>query len=62
MIGNIDVYYSFRSPYSYLASPDLLRLKQDYFVDVNLRVILPIAVRAPDYSVRGTNNGPAIFS
>lgn len=49
MNDEIDVYYSFRSPYSYLASPDLVRLKQDYLVDVNLRVILPIAVRAPDY-------------
>ena len=49
MNDQIDVYYSFRSPYSYLASPDMLGLKQDYDVPVNLRVILPIAVREPGY-------------
>lgn len=49
MDNQIDVYYSFRSPYSYLASPDMLRLKQDYAVAVNLRVVLPIAVRSPGY-------------
>ncbi len=49
MIDETDVYHCFRSSYSYLASPDLVRLKQDHLVDVNLRVILPIAVRAPGY-------------
>jgi len=42
----VDVYWSFRSPYSYLATPDLLRLDDDFDVDVNLRVVLPIAVRS----------------
>lgn len=42
----VDVFWSFRSPYSYLATPDLVRLKQDYDVDVVLRPVLPIAVRA----------------
>jgi 2-hydroxychromene-2-carboxylate isomerase len=46
MPETIDVYWSFRSPYSYLATPDLLRLREDYDVDVNLRVVLPIAVRS----------------
>lgn len=41
----LDVYWSFRSPYSYLATPDLLRLRLDYNVDVKLRVVLPVAVR-----------------
>lgn len=49
MTDQIDVYYSFRSPYSYLASPDMANLKNDYEVDVNLRVVLPIAVRASNY-------------
>ena len=42
----IATYWSFRSPYSYLAIPDLLRLRQDYDVDIQLRVVLPLAVRA----------------
>ena len=46
MPETIDVYWSFRSPYSYLATPDLLRLRENYDVDVNLRVVLPIAVRS----------------
>lgn len=41
----VDVYWSFRSPYSYLATPDLISLKEDYDVDVKLRVVLPVAVR-----------------
>ena len=46
MTESIDAYWSFRSPYSYLATPDLLRLREDYEVEVNLRVVLPIAVRS----------------
>lgn len=48
MRDTIDVYWSFRSPYSYLVTPDLLRLRQDYEVDVKLRPVLPIALRASD--------------
>lgn len=44
----VDVYWSFRSPYSYLATPDMVKLRDDYAVDVNLRVVYPIAVRAPE--------------
>ena len=46
MTGTVDVYWSFRSPYSYIATPDLLKLRDDYDVDVKLRPVLPIAVRA----------------
>jgi len=41
----IDVYWSFRSPYSYLVTPDLLRLREDFDVAVNLRVVLPTIIR-----------------
>jgi 2-hydroxychromene-2-carboxylate isomerase len=43
----VDVYWSFRSPYSYLVTPDLARLREDYDVDVLMRIVLPIAVRNP---------------
>ena len=45
MADVLDVYFSFRSPYSYLATPDLLRIREDFDVDVKLRVVLPVAVR-----------------
>ncbi|MEE4661617.1 MAG: DsbA family protein [Halieaceae bacterium] len=44
----VDVFWSFRSPYSYLVTPDLLRLKDDYEIDVRLRPVLPIAVRTKE--------------
>lgn len=44
----VDVYWSFRSPYSYLATPDMLALQRDYRVTVNVRVVLPIALRSPE--------------
>lgn len=48
MTANIDVFWSFRSPYSYIATPDLIRLREDYEVEVRLRPVLPIAVRTKD--------------
>jgi len=45
MSANVDVFWSFRSPYSYLVTPDLLRLRDDFDVTVTLRPVLPIAVR-----------------
>jgi len=53
----IDVYWSFRSPYSYLATPGLMQIAEDYEVELNLRVVLPIAVwaclmRSPPIPIR----------
>lgn len=45
----VDVFWSFRSPYSYLATPRLVRLAAEYDVDVNIRVVLPLAVRIPGF-------------
>lgn len=44
----VDVYWSFRSPYSYLATPGMLDIRKRYEVEVNLRVVLPIAIRDPE--------------
>ena len=43
----IDVYWSFRSPYSYFVTPDLVKLCADYDVEIAVRIVLPIAVRDP---------------
>ena len=45
----IDVFWSFRSPYSYLATPRLVELEREYDLDVNVRPVLPIAVRIPGF-------------
>lgn len=46
---SIDVFWSFRSPYSYLATPRLVRLERDYDLEVNVRPVLPLAVRKPEF-------------
>lgn len=48
MAETIDVYWSFRSPYSRLVVPDLIQLRDDFDVDVQLRPVLPLAIRNPD--------------
>jgi 2-hydroxychromene-2-carboxylate isomerase len=45
----VDVFWSFRSPYSYLATGRLVRLGTEWAVDLRLRVVLPLAVRKPDF-------------
>lgn len=44
-----DLYWSFRSPYSYLVTSRLVALEQEYDVEANVRVVYPIAVRQPDF-------------
>ena len=57
----IDTYWSFRSPYSYLAVPGLLQLRQDYDVDIRLRVVLPLAVRAKETVFDPDNLKPLLY-
>ncbi|MBX3494233.1 MAG: DsbA family protein [Parvibaculum sp.] len=40
-----DVFWSFRSPYSYLVTPRLAAFERDFDVKANLRPVYPIAVR-----------------
>lgn len=56
MTHSIDVFWSFRSPYSYLATPDLIRLREDFEVEVNFRPVLPIAVRDKNALFSGQKN------
>lgn len=45
----VQVYWSFRSPYSYIATPRLVALARDFDVDIDLRIVHPAAIRNPDY-------------
>ena len=46
---SVDLFYSFRSPYSYLALPRTLKLVAEYDLAVNLRPVYPLAVRVPGF-------------
>lgn len=49
MTLHVDCFWSFRSPYSYLATPRLVALRDRYDLAIALRVVLPIAVRKKDF-------------
>ena len=42
-----DLYWSFRSPYSYLITPRLLELEAGFDVRCHVRPVYPLAVRTP---------------
>lgn len=44
-----DFYFSFRSPYSYLATPQIEALCQRYTMAPRMRIVLPIAIRIPGF-------------
>jgi 2-hydroxychromene-2-carboxylate isomerase len=52
MALSVDLFWSFRSPYSYLALPKTLKLAAEYDVSVNLRPVYPLAVRVPGFFKR----------
>ena len=52
MTLSVDLYFSFRSPYSYLALPRTVKMAADYDVAVNLRPVYPLAVRVPGFFKR----------
>lgn len=49
MNATIDLFWSFRSPYSYLALPGAMRLEADFRVKLCFRPVLPLAVRDPSF-------------
>jgi 2-hydroxychromene-2-carboxylate isomerase len=55
MTLSYDLYWSFRSPYSYFVTKRLVELERDYDVRCNVRVVYPIAVRQPEFF---DNNDP----
>ncbi|MEP3224623.1 MAG: DsbA family protein [Parasphingorhabdus sp.] len=44
-----DVFWSFRSPYSYLATRRYVALTQEFDLKINQRFVYPLAIREPDF-------------
>lgn len=49
MTLEIDLFWSFRSPYSYLATPRLVELERTYDLNINVRPVYPLAVRFGEF-------------
>lgn len=49
MTLSVDVFWSFRSPYSYLVTSRLRDLTERYDVDVRMRPVYPLAVRSEGF-------------
>jgi 2-hydroxychromene-2-carboxylate isomerase len=45
MTARLDFFYSFRSPYSYLAAPRAFALPERYDVELEFRGVIPMAMR-----------------
>src|ERR1700709_182917 len=52
MTLSVDLFFSFRSPYSYLALPKTLSLAAEYDVTISVRPVYPLAVRVPGFFKR----------
>ena len=61
MTLRFDLFWSFRSPYSYLAGPRLLELTQACDVECIFRPVYPIALRIPGYFKRQDPMARAYF-
>jgi 2-hydroxychromene-2-carboxylate isomerase len=49
MTAHFDFYFSFRSPYSYLAAAQIEALAARFDVQPRMRIVLPIAIRIPGF-------------
>jgi 2-hydroxychromene-2-carboxylate isomerase len=49
MTLSYDLYWSFRSPYSYMVTSRLAALERDFGVTCNVRPVYPLAVRTPEF-------------
>ena len=58
MTLSVDLFWSFRSPYSYLALPKTMRMVQQYDLVVNARPVYPLAVRVPGFFKKANPNFP----
>jgi 2-hydroxychromene-2-carboxylate isomerase len=51
-----DLYFSFRSPYSYLAIGRYRAIMEEWDVDIALKPVYPLAIREPDFFERNHPN------
>ena len=51
-----ELYFSFRSPYSYLSVGRYRALAEDYDLEIALRPVYPLAIRQPDFFERNHPN------
>ena len=52
MDQRVTLYWSFRSPYSYVITPRIVDLHARYQVEIDLRIVHPAAIRNPSYFAR----------
>ena len=45
----VQLFWSFRSPYSYIILPRILELRENHHVSIDLRIVHPAALRNPAY-------------
>lgn len=48
-VDSLDVFWSFRSPYCYLALDRIFEIKQEFDIEVNVRPVWPLAIREPKF-------------
>lgn len=53
-----DLFFSFRSPYSYLAIGRYRAMAEEYDLEIALRTVMPIAIRDPDILFTGNPAAP----
>lgn len=58
MTLEVEVFWSFRSPYSYLATPRLADIAARYDVDLKVRCVYPLAVRVDGFFKRQDRRWP----
>jgi 2-hydroxychromene-2-carboxylate isomerase len=46
---SFDLFWSFRSSYSYLVAPRIVELVRSHDVECRVRIVYPIAVRQADF-------------
>ena len=56
MALSADLYWSFRSPYSYLATARYRALTREYDLEIALKPVYPLALRQPDFFERNHPN------